>query len=142
MGTHLRLDEVSWRRSRVDYDMGRTSRRERHTPIRTFAMTGMVTASTIDCIICGSLWMRDNTSAPHLVCNRPKKDEGTHHPGDASFLTDICRDALERHNCTRACFLRDPSLEDAMQKEKPPHQPPLHLPYACQATRDAPAPGW
>ena len=32
------------------------------------------------------------------------------HAGNAACRADICRDALQRHNCARACLFRDPCL--------------------------------
>ena len=67
-------------------------------PMRTLAMTGMVTVSTICLIILGSLYDAVST----VVCgSEGARRIAAHHPSNTASRSNICRYTLERHNGTR-----------------------------------------
>ena len=70
--------------------------------MRTLAMTGMVTASTICLIICGSLWY--SGQSPHVSEDRRNHND-TDHSSDAAVGPDVSRNTLERHDGAGAGFL-------------------------------------
>ena len=72
--------------------------------MRTFAMTGIVTASMMDLIICGSLLRGPR----QMNCISERRE--AYHPRDATFSTDVGGYALKGHDGAGASFLGDARL--------------------------------
>ena len=83
--------------------------------MRTFAMTGIVTASMMDLIICGSLLCGPR----QMNCISERRE--AYHPRDATFSTDVGGYALKGHDGAGASFLGDARLIRAQNEVRWDH---------------------